>query len=244
MPASLGVGATLLRSWTLLCRNWSIVLPSIVLGVAGAELSALLERSGWLSWGFFGNMNAQGPGAFWAFVAAIVAMALRILAAIMAIAYTTGMAAAAWTSGTARIADGAAAFFRSGLQAFLAFLLMALLGLVAAALLEPTFGISVFVYMIFMLYAMPGVLVGNRPAVDAIVESFALAWRSFGVTFVLVLLIVGLAILGGFFGDALARIPYAGNVLGWVVMEVVVAYATLVVVGEYLQLRRPPDQAT
>lgn len=243
MPADMGIRGRLLRSWLLLCRNWIIIVPSVVLGVAAAELAALLEHSGWLSWGFFGNMNAQGPSAFWAFFAAIIAMALRILAGIMAIAYTTGMASTAWTTGTARIADGASAFFRNGLQAFFAFLLMAILGFVAAVLLEPTFGISVLAYMTFVLYAMPGVLVGNRGAIDALVESFTLAWRSLGVTFVLVLLIVGLAILAGFFGDALSRIPYAGEVLGWVVMEIVVAYATLVIVGEYLQLRRPPEPA-
>jgi hypothetical protein len=142
------------------------------------------------------------------------------------------------------LSDGAAVFARNGLQAFLALLLLMLLGIVAAALIVPTFGISVLLYMTFMLYAMPGVLVGNRGALDAIVESIGIAWRSFGVTLTVVLLIIALAIAAGWLGVLLANVPFLGSIVGWVVMEVVVAYATLVVVGEYLQLGSPADQAS
>lgn len=236
MQAKPGVFETLLRAWTLLRANLVILVPPIVIGALSAAAAFVLAQSGLLSWTFFSDMNAQGPQAFWIFFETVIAMALRIVAAVAAIAFTAGMAAAAWRSGTSRIADGAAAFRRNGLQAFFAFLLMTLLGLIAAALLEPTFGISVLAYMTFMLYAMPAVLVGNRGAVDAIVESIALAWRSFGMTFAVVLLVVALAVGGGWLQDALAHVPMLGYLLGWIIMEIVVAYATLVVVGEYLQL--------
>ncbi len=243
MRPEAGLAATLSQSLDLLRRNWVIVVPSIVVGVAGAAAATVLSQSGILSWRFFGDMNEQGPAGFWLFVGTIVAMGLRLVAAVIAIAFTAGMAAGAWTQGTAHFRDGAAAFRRNGLQAFFALILLAILGLVAAALLVPTFGVSVLAYMIFLLYAMPGVLVGNRGATDAIVESIGLAWRSFGVTFVVVLLVIALAIAGGWLGDLLARLPFLGELLGWIVMEAVVAYATLVVVGEYLQLRSPADQA-
>ncbi len=243
MQPKSGVGGTLLRAWSLLCANPIIVVPSILVGIVSAGIATVLSESGFLSWAFFGNMDAQGPNAFWLFFGTIVAIALRIVAAVAAIAFTTGMAAAAWRGGSAGFADGAAAFRRNGLQAFFALLLMTLLGLIAAALVVPTFGISVLLYMTFMLYAMPGVLVGNRGATDAVVESMGLAWRSFGVTFTVVLLIIALAIAGGKLGDLLAGLPFVGQMLGWVVMEAVVAYATLVVVGEYLQLGSPADQA-
>jgi hypothetical protein len=238
-----GVAGTLLRAWLLLCANVSIVVPSIVVGIASAFIATALSEHGWLSWSYFSDMDVQGPNAFWLFFATLVATALRIVAAVAAIAFTTGMAAAAWRGGRAHFADGAAAFRRNGLQACLALVLLTLLGLLAAALLVPTFGISVLLYMTFLLYAMPGVLVGNRGATDAIVESITLAWRSFGVTFVVVLLIIALAIAGGKLGDLLAGLPLVGQLLGWIVMEAVVAYATLVVVGEYLQLGLPADEA-
>ncbi|HKU68831.1 MAG TPA: hypothetical protein VJP85_13730 [Candidatus Baltobacteraceae bacterium] len=238
-----GIGATLLRAWGLLCANPLIIVPSILLGIASAAIATVLSQRGVLSWAFFSDMDVQGPGAFWYFFGTIVAMALRIVAAVAAIAFTAGMAAAAWRSGTAQFADGAEAFRRNGVQAALALVLLTLVGLVAAALVVPTFGLSVLLYMIFLLYAMPAVLVGNRGAYDAIVESVSIAWRSFGVTFVVVLLVIALAVAGGKLGDLAAGLPFVGQLLGWVVMEAVVAYATLVVVGEYLQLGSPADQA-
>ncbi len=243
MQPKTGVGETLLRAWTLLCSNWIIVVPSIIIGIVSAAIATALSRSGVLSWAFFGDMDVQGPGGFWMFFGTIVAMGLRIVAAVAAIAFTAGMAAAAWKEGSARFSDGALAFRRNGLQAFFALLILALLGVIVAALIVPTFGLSVLAYMTFLLYAMPGVIVGSRGAVEAIVESITLAWRSFGVTFVVVLLIIALAIGGGWLGDLLSRLPFLGELLGWIVMELVVAYATLVVVGEYLQLGRPADQA-
>lgn len=243
MQPNTGVGATFLRAWSLLCRNWVIVVPPIVVGVASSAASSALARSGVLSWQFFGDMDVQGPAAFWLFFGTIVAMALRIVAAVVAIAFTAGMAAAAWSRGSARLSDGAAAFRRNGLQAFLALVLLTVLGVLAAALFVPTFGLSVLAYLIFLIYSMPGVLVGNRSAIDSIVESISLAWRGFGVTLAVVLLIIVLALAGGWLGDFLGRVPFLGEILGWVVMEAVVAYATLVVVGEYLQLHSPADQA-
>lgn len=244
MPANTAAPvATLARAWSLLSRNWIIIVPSIVVGAISAAIATALAGSGWLSWRFFSDMGEAGPSGYLAFIATIVAMALRIVAAVVGIAFTCGMAAAAWSRGSAGFADGAAALRRSGVQACWALVILTLLGLVAAGLFIPTFGISVLAYMIFMLYAMPGVLVGHRGATDAVVESIALSWRSLGVTFLLVVLIAVLAVGGGLLGDLLSRVPYLGELLGWVVMEAVVAYATLVVVGEYIQLLTPPDQA-
>lgn len=245
MPANTAApGATLARAWSVLSRNWIIIVPSIVVGAVSAAIATVLAGTGWLSWQFFGDLGETGTSGYLAFLATIVAMALRIAAAVVAMAFTCGMAAAAWTRGTASFADGAAALRRSGVQAFFALVVLMLVGLVAAGLFIPTFGISVLAYMIFMLYAMPGVLVGRRSATDAVVESIALSWRSLGVTFLLVVLIAVLAVAGGLLGNLLSHVPFLGELLGWVVMEIVVAYATLVVVGEYLQLLSPPDQAS
>jgi hypothetical protein len=237
MPTDTAPAATLARAWSVLSRNWIIVVPSIFVGAAGAALSTVLARTGWLSWQFFGDLNETGQSGYLAFLATIVAMALRIVCAVVAIAFTCGMAAAAWRRGTARFADGAEVLRRNGLHAFVALVILTLLGLVAAGLFIPTFGLSVLAYMVFMLYAMPGVLVGNRGAIEGIVDSITLAWRSFGVTFLLVILIVVLAIAGGVLGNLLSHVPFLGQLFGWIIMEIVVAYATVAVVGEYVQLR-------
>ena len=224
------------RSFVLLRSNWIIVLPSLVVGMISAGAAYVLASSGILSWQFFGDLNAQGEDAFWMFAATIVAFGLRILGALVAIAFTTGMAGKAWESGRTRIGDGVQAFRRSGFQALLALVVLFLIGLAAAALVVPTFGISVLIYMIFILYTMPAVIVGGRSAPDAIIESIRLAARNFGVTFAVVVLIILLAVAGGLAGDLAGRLPLVGEIIGWLVMEGVVAYATLVVVGEYIKL--------
>lgn len=231
------------RAWQLLLRNPVIVLPSILVGILSAVAAYVLTASGISSWAFFGNLDAQGAGAFWMFLGTIVEVGLRILAALVAIAFTTGMAGAAWISGRATLADGLAAFRRDGVQAFLALVVLFLVGLAAAALVVPTFGFSVLLYMIFMLYSMPAVVVADRNAAEAIIESIQLAARNFGVTLVVVLLIIVLAVAGGFIGDALGQVPMLGEIVGWIVMEAVVAYAMLVVVGEYIKLQPPVNQA-
>lgn len=227
----------LTRALALLQHNAIIVVPSLAIGAAAAAVAAVLSNAGWLSWGFFGDMNAQGPEAFWLFFGTIVAFGLRILGALVSIAFTTGMAGAAWSRGSATLGDGVAAFKRDGVQVLLALLLLFLIGLIAAALVEPTFGISLLAYMIFMIYTMPAVVVGDRPAQEALIDSIRLAARNFGVTLGLVALIVALAIAGGAVGNAVGNVPFLGEALSWILMEVVVAYVTLVVVGEYVKLQ-------
>jgi hypothetical protein len=223
-------------AWVLLRRNPIIVVPSIIVALVSAALEHVLSVSGVASWDFFANLDAQGTGAFWMFLGTIVELGIRILGALVAIAFTVGMAGAAWSNGRATLADGLAALRRDWFQALLALGVLFLIGLAAAALLVPTFGISVLLYMVFLLYTMPGVIVGDRSATEATIESIQLAARNFGVTLAVVLLIVVLAIVGGIAGDALGRVPLLGTIIDWIVMEAVVAYAMLVVVGEYVRL--------
>jgi hypothetical protein len=200
--------------------------------------------SGFASWQFFGDLNAQGPNAFWEFLGTIIALGLRILGALVAIAFTTGMASAAWQRGSTTLADGLAAFRSEGLHLLGALVLLFVLGMVASALLVPTFGISLLAYMLFMIYTMPAVVVADLPALEAILDSVRMAARNLGATLALVVLIVVLAVVGAAIGSAAGRIPLLGEAVSWIVMETVVAYATLVVVGEYLKLRSTPEQAS
>lgn len=232
------------QAFVLLSRNIIIVVPSLIVALASAFAAYALSQSGYLSWRFFGDMNAEGPGAFWQFFGTIVAFGLRILGALVAIAFTTGMAGAAWRSGRASLRDGVSAFRRDWLQLLIALALLFVVGLVASALVVPTFGISLLVYMVFMIYTMPAVIVADRPAQDAIVDSVRIAAGNFWVTLVLVLLIVVLATLGSVVGNAAGQIPLLGEAISWIVMELVVAYATLVVVGEYLKLSGAGSKAS
>lgn len=229
---------TFRRALALLLNNPAIVLPPLCIGAFSSVVAYLLARTGALSWSFFANLDQTGAAGFAAFLATVVAIVWRLAGIVLAMAFTTGMAGAAWLRGKASFADGGAAFRRHGVQAALAAVVLFAMGFVAAVLAIPTFFISLIVYLVFFIYTMPAVFVGGLPATRAVVASIALAWRNLRATTAIIALVLFLAFVGAAIGAAVGRVPLAGHLVAWLVMEGVVAYATLVVVGEYLNLQR------
>ena len=96
------------RAWDLLVRNWTIVVPGIVVGLVVGIV---------FLWGLFslsqpdtygepsgtGMSFAYGAGAF---VASLVLAVVAIAGYIITQCYTAGMAGAAWQRGTTTLADG------------------------------------------------------------------------------------------------------------------------------------------
>ncbi|MFI5389160.1 MAG: hypothetical protein ACHQY2_05520 [Candidatus Eremiobacterales bacterium] len=241
MQAQAPVTGTFRRAWELLAGNWIVVVPAVIVGIVTGVVLYLLDVYAGVSLGGLGDLNG-GPGVFSIFIGSIVAVVVRMLGAIVSIAYTTGMAAAAWQRGRATLADGTSALRKDGTQVFIAILLLFLIGSIAAFLMDFLFYLPVLLYAIFVLYTIPGVIVGERTAVDALVESFRLAGKNFWATTGVVALIIAIAAVAAILGGLLHGIPLIGSIFELVVMEVVVAYATLVVVGEYIVLRPTLDQ--
>ena len=68
-------------------------------------------------------------------------------------------------------------------------------------------------------------------------ESCRLAWKNILPTLAVVALVVLVAVAGGWTGNTLGRlVPIVSGLLEALVQQIVVAYATLVIVGEYLKL--------
>jgi hypothetical protein len=169
-----------------------------------------------------------------------------MLLLIAEMAYVTGMAGAAWQRGTARLSDGWNAFDARGTDAFFAIVLLFLIGVVAAVLAPFTLLISVAAYAVFTIYTMAAVIIGERRAIEALVESAQLAWENLLPTIAVVALVVAIAYAGGWIGGWLGSLagsysPLARGLMTALAQQVVVAYATLVVAGEYLKLRNLHD---
>ncbi len=162
---------------------------------------------------------------------------LGLLAFIATQAYTTGMAGAAWERGTTDLSDGAAAFQRDFGNIVVTLVGVIVLGFVAALLAVPTLGLSLLVFFLFVLYAFPSAIVGNRPGFSAIAESFRITMARFVPTLILGILIFVMSVIAGIIGAALHFVPFLGPIVGQILVQIVVAYSTLVVVGEYLNLR-------
>ena len=178
-------------------------------------------------------------------LAAVVAVLLALVTLICEMAYVTGMAGAAWKSGEAYLRDGYQAFEGRGNQIFIAIVLLSAGGFVAALLAPVTLLLSAAAYAVFSIYTMASVIIGNRTAFQAIAESCRLAWKNILPTVAVVALVVLVAVGGGWLGNTLGHlVPVVAGLLEALVQQIVVAYATLVIVGEYLKLRDPDPAAT
>ena len=234
MPDSAAASSIFSRAWRLLTRNWVIIVPSIVIGLAVNFFAHILEGPD------AGSLADAGSGAaMYAFyMTTIVLVVVQILGSVLSIAFTTGMAKTAWTGEKARLSDGLACFARHPWSAIGSMVLLLLIGFIAAALIVPTFFISFIAYVVFFIYTMPAVFVGDRSPTDAIVESCTLAAQNLRTTILVVLLILTVALGAWFLARLAGAVPYAGPFFEAVFTYTAVAYGTLVVVGEYLQLRR------
>jgi hypothetical protein len=232
---------TFSRAWGLLARNWVLVVPGIVVAV----LSGAVEYA--FATAVVGAIVISGNGSPDAIEAtqAVVTIAMLLIAvgfALVQMAYVTGMAGAAWREGTTTLRDGWYALSHRLLPLAAAAVLLFLIGLCAAVLSPVTFGVPLAVYAVFFIYTLASVIIGGRGAIDGIAESARLALANIGPTLGVVALIVVISAIAAWLGGAIGHVSaFAGWLVAGVLQQIIVAYASLVVAGEYLKLT---DQST
>jgi hypothetical protein len=217
-------GKIFARAASLLVRNPAIVVPGIVVGCLAALVQFALEP----------DPLAALDASMWTRLLQAVA---QIVAAIVSIAYTTGMADAAWQTGRARFGDGTRAFRRDGGHVFVAMLVLFALGFGAALLAPFSFGLSLVAYIFFFIYTMAAAVVGERPGFVAVRESIEIAFRRPLPTLLTVLGVLLIAFAMGAVATLLAVAPLIGPLVAALVIQTVIAYVVLVIVGEYRALR-------
>jgi hypothetical protein len=226
---------TFAHALSLLNRNPIIVVPCIVIaviaGLAEFAVSAVLG-----SYEISGNGSADALAAAEAF-SAIVLFVVSLLLALVQMACVTGMAGAAWRHGKTTLRDAWSALSHRWLSVAGASLLMLVVGLCAAALAPVTFLITLIAYAVFFVYTMAAVVIGERAPVAAMVESARTALANVLPTLAIVGMIAAIAALGGWLGALAGRVnDLAGWLVAGILQQVIVAYASLVVAGEYLKL--------
>lgn len=223
------------RAWELLSRNWVIIVPGVVVGVVVGVIS-----------GVFNLMQAPDDTAgvamslthgFAAFVSTVVIAVVAVAGYIVTQCYTAGMAGAAWARGTTALADGAQAVNEDAGNVFMAGLGLLLVGIVAALLIIPTLGLSIAAFYLFTLWTIPAAVIGNQRGFDSLKESFTITKSRFGTTLIIGVLLALLQLVGRFIAHLFAFAPLLGPIVAAIISQMVVAYAMLVIVGEYLVLR-------
>ncbi len=213
------------RSWFLLVRNPALVVPGII--AAGISTFASLVI-----------VSPDSASDAQIVLTHTLGLLIRIVATVLAIAVTTGMADAAWRTARGAFKDGIEAFRREGGHVFVAVIALLLLGLLAALAAPYTFEITLGIYAYCCLYTMPSAVVGERPGLVAIFESAKIAFARPIATLVILVGVSALALGLGWGADVLQMTPYVGSLLSSIVVQGVIAYATLVLVGEYRIARR------
>lgn len=237
MQSSQDLGNTFGRAWQLLASNWSIIVPAVIFGIVGGIVNQLVANI------FIGGGAAVGSlGSV--FLGGFLLLAIATIVEILTVGYTTGMGLNAWRTGKAQFSDGAAVF--SNGPAVTTILIWIVVGIVLA--LIPVLGwIAGLVLFFLWIYAVPSAVVNSISAGAAFGESMNIVTRNFIPTLLIVLLIGVIGFAGALVGAAFTFIPFLGKIVAEVIQAVVVAYATLVIVGEYLRARvpaAPPPSAT
>jgi hypothetical protein len=226
------------RAWSLLTKNPVIVVPGIIVGIIVGIIQALVTPHPIAVETSNGDTVAALAGAGRIAVAGVISLVVGVLAFLITQTYTTGMAGAAWQTGATSLADGSASFREDAGRLLAAVLLIAVIGIVAAVL---TLGLGWFVVLFFSIYVVPAVVLDNYGAIPALKLSSTIAMKRVLSTIIIIVLlgVIGLAL--GLLALPLAFIPFLGPLVVAVISQAVTAYATLVIVGEYLNVRRAPD---
>jgi hypothetical protein len=228
------------RSWDLLTKNWIIIVPGIVVGLVVGIVTGL----------FSPDASADSSDPFGALAnlgthiaSSAIVGTIGIAGYIVTQCYTAGMAGAAWQRGTTTLEDGAIALRVDAGHVFIAALGLFGIGIIAAILVVPTLGLSFLAYYVFFIYTIASAVVGNHRGLEALAESYRIARTRFFPTLIIAVLLVVIRVCGGFIAAGLGWAPLIGPIVAAIIGQIVVAYATLVVVGEYLNLRGAPTPA-
>ena len=236
------------RAWTLLSSNWIIIVPGIVVALIVGVISALLTPHVYTASDYQNNPGLAMASVGGLFIRGLILGCLGIVGYIATVSYTVGMAGAAWTRGTATLADGSAAFQQDAGNVLITALGLFVLGIVAVVLLIPTLTLSVLALYFFTLYALPAAIIGKRPGFSSITESFQIALKRAVPTLIIVIVLGVIKVVVGLLTVPLVFVPFLGPIIGNVITNIVLAFAVLVIVGEYLSLRgsagvEPPPSA-
>jgi len=221
-----GIFAT---SWRLLRANPIILLPGSIVGV----VTTLLE------WGLQPSLQSSSLEHF---VARLATYVIATVADILTIAYTTGMAVAAWQEGRARLSDGWHALNREGVPLTLIALMLA--GAAAGILAPFTFALSLILFGFLGLYAIPAAILGKRRGFGALDDSLQLAYDEVLPTLSIVLGLFALALAMGLVANLLSVAFLAGPLVYSLVVRAGFSFAALLAVGEYLAHRSPAENET
>jgi hypothetical protein len=223
------IESTFSRAWQLLSSNWNIIVPGLAIGVVVGIIDYFIAP----------HTAVYDPEATWftSASAGILVALVNLAGVIVGQCYVTGMAGSAWMHGKTTLSDGTLAFERDAGNVLVAIVGLFFALVIAGVLAFVTLGISILLYFYFFIYTFAAAIVGERHGITAMGDSFRIASRRVAPTLIVTIMTGVILFCGNLIGVVLAFIPFLGPIIGAVIIQIVISYVTLVVVGEYLALR-------
>jgi len=164
--------------------------------------------------------------------------ALNIVLTLLAVVATTSMAGRVWDEGYATVEDALQIFREENNPLYLS--LGQILGLLVVALLLiiPTGGLSIVAAAFFLMYAVASAVIGREPGFAAVRDSISIATSHVGSTFLLLVAFCALLVLSAMIGFLFGGLWILGPLITAVLHQLVTAYMTLVIAGEYIRSKR------
>lgn len=230
------IGGVFSRSWQLLTANWIIIVPAIIIGIIASVLQYFFTPH--ITYDAITGVPVYTSMLGLGVIGAAIGSFIGLLANILTLTITTGMAAAAWKTGKTTVSDGTAALSRPNVSS--AMLVLIAVSIVLSLLTIVTLGLAGIITLIvffFLVYTMAAAVVGDFSGVDALKESFEVAKHSWVTTLIVIVLLGVVAVCVGFVALAFSAIPFLGPVISGLLLGAVVGFFSLVLVGEYISLR-------
>jgi hypothetical protein len=220
------------RAAEVLSKNWILALPtaiaSLVLGivmVVGVVSVATAIFVGRAAGGGAGMWAGLGTSALIAIALAFVGFLLVIFSQAMVIHASED----AWEGRPVNLGASLAATLARLPDLLVAYIISALIMLVALALCAVVIGFPlVFVGIYFLMYVIPAVMIGGESGTAAISTSFRLASRNVGPSLIAFAGIVGSLIVASFLTGITHHIPLINLVVSFAAGGLAAAYTALV----------------
>ncbi|HME82611.1 MAG TPA: hypothetical protein VKF82_11155 [Candidatus Eremiobacteraceae bacterium] len=251
--AQIDVVKELQDSFQLLIKNWMLALPTAIAALLGSVLRFMIFgalAAGALSSGVLGSTGNQG--AMTAAMAVLASVGLIGLIGGIVLALIGLVAQATVVYGATDIWAGRPLDLSSALSRGFAKLPQMIVGLILIVLLAIIPCILVFLFIgvflllalgFFVMYWVPGVVIGNKSGMEAIGDSFNLAKNNFGPSALAFLGIFVVVLVGGFVDMLFSHIIGLNFLVSFVVGGFIYAFAAIVVVRMYELLTRSASLA-
>ena len=231
------IGGVFGRSWQLLSTNWIIIVPAVVISAIAGLIVALVMPS--YAWDPTSGMIYHSFFGLPIMLAIAIAGFVGMIASVLSMTITTGMADAAWKTGRATMSEGFAVLSRPNVTAamFALFGVALVLGLLTFVTVGLA-GLLELIVFFFLVYTLAAAVVGGFGGTDALKESFEVAKTSWRTTLIVIVLLGVVGLLAGIIAGIFHFVPLLGPILAGAIQGAVVAFFSLVLVGEYVSLRQ------